>query len=389
MKKIIKIIIIIITVLFAFFIIGLLLENKTTTDNVKEIMEYYNCTYYKTTSSSEQGYGKDIYASFSYPTVDEYGASNQLYYEQVIGTLSSIMNKTNFRIIDEKQNINIRVIYTNGKTAYSINGNNNYYETEKAKLASKTNNNEKKTKLNVTSNLLNTIMKNNWSRAGVKQMLGSIDGAKDNYDYYIDEGYNVRTVNLKIFNIVFTNSYQQEVFSGIKTGMTNEEIIQILGEPLFIPEDNKFVIGYKSDELYAFFFNGNISIYRVEKLDEEKNEEFAKLNNELNENTNYKEYLNKLTDIYPDFDERIDTQDKIEILYRLKGFKVTFGNNNKNGIVLYDNYSGKITTDISTTDVINGDKLPKNIYVENSNPIFEYEYNRYINDYLNNSKNER
>lgn len=50
-----------------------------------------------------------------------------------------------------------------------------------------------------------------------------------NYDIYFDNGYRIRNINGKVFNIVFTNKFQKGVIDDIKVGDSFDKIKQSLG----------------------------------------------------------------------------------------------------------------------------------------------------------------
>ena len=86
---------------------------------------------------------------------------------------------------------------------------------------------------------------------------------------------------------------------------------------------------------------------------QKNNEEFAKLVTNLNSNGDTNTFLNKLTDIYPDYETFYRQDTYVNIKYPTKGFEVTLGAAQNNGITIYSNYQGKITENISITDIKN------------------------------------
>ena len=128
-----------------------------------------------------------------------------------------------------------------------------------------------------------------------------------------------------------------------------------------------------------FFSNGQISIYPVESFDENKNKQFAEIISEYINNTNiYKETLQKVTQLYPDYSEYIQNEDSIDLKYPLKGFEIKMGKGERTGIYIYENYKGKISPNITKEDLES--KTLNNIYLVDSNFIFEEELNRIINE---------
>lgn len=371
-----NIICLIIGTLVIFLVLFFTLKTKDN-KKIKETLEYLDCTYIKTTTSDEEGFDLDIYASIPNDVVSIEGISNQYYYENLIKYVTSVIKKNKYRIIDEKQNLIIRVRFENGEAKYTINGDNNYFETKKASL-SKNEENEKEVEFTIKSNILNQILENNWRRALIKSQLGTIDRSEDDYDCYDNEGYKIKTINLKIYNIVFTNNYTEEIFDGIKTGESNEELIKEYGVPNYIPEDNINIIGYKTKDYYVFFSNGEVSIYRNEEIDEEKNIQFSNLFSEFQNDKNLDNFIEKLTEIYPDYDTYERYEDGLEIRYTLRGMSIRYNNKDKNVLILNSNYKGLINNNTSMEDIKNGNRMPNYVSYEKMNSVFLAELNRTI-----------
>lgn len=381
-----KIVLLVIILIIIFFLmIGNLLYNKKQDKKFTDTLKYYQCTYYKTLKSKENEFEKDIYMKIPYMPVDNQGNSNQYYYEQIIKTVATLIEKRNFRILDQENDIVLRVRFENGVANYTINGENNYYETKKASMIPK---NNKALKISTKSNELLKFDENNWKRAEIREIIGNADKNDNGYDIYQNLGIKFSSINLNIYNVIFTTDYKNEVFEGIKTGLDNTEIRKILGKPNFENSNANMLIGYLTDKYYVFFSNGEISIYRTEIFDKSKNEEFAKILSELLNNKNYNDFLNKLTETYPNFSEYNKNENGIEIKYPHLGFKVNFHNDGKSGITLYNNYNGKITEDLSMIDVNNGKPLPSNIYFENKDGIFENELQRLVKSVKKNNNRD-
>lgn len=376
MKKRKIVIFSIILIIVLLFILGNYLYNRKQGEKFSEALEYYQCTYYTTTKSKENEFEKDVYVKIPHKPVDDYGVSNQYYYEQIIKTVATLLEKTNFRIIDEENDILLRVRFENGSAKYTINGDNNYYENKKAEMATK--NNNKKINLNIKSSELIQIEDNDWRRAETREKIGNAEKNEDDYDIYESKGFKFKSINIEIYNIIFTKNYKNEVFEGIGTGLDNSEIRKILGKPNFENEDANMLIGYLVGNHYVFFSNGEISIYRIKEFDKSKNDDFSKLVTQLLNNKDYNKFLNELTEVYPDYAEYNKNENGIEIKYPHLGFKINFKNSGKSGITLYNNYAGKITEEIGVADVGKGVNLPSNILYENTDGVFEYELQRLI-----------
>ena len=164
---------------------------------------------------------------------------------------------------------------------------------------------------------------------------------------------------------------------GIKTGMDNITIKSMLGTPNYDNEDANTLIGYKTKDFYVFFNQGEISIYRVENFNEDENLEFANFFTELNMTGEYKEFLNRLTDLFPDYETYVQREDYIHIVYPLRGFELILGQKRANGLFIYGNYQGLITNTTSLEDIKNGSQVPANVYLKtDTDLVFYLESNR-------------
>ncbi len=385
MKKKKKLIISILIIIILLILLGNLfsyLINKNKSYNsiddfnsVKELVEYYGCKYKSTKKSKEEGYVKDIYLSFMDDPIDKEGNTNDLLYKNVIELVSAKIID-NYRIIDEDRNLIVRVKVRENKTiSFTINNVKNYFENLRSLYTLENVKRENISNINITSRELQNIINNNWIRRNVN--LGEKTSSCENYDLYWNNGYKIRTINNKIYNIVFIKNYQGEVLQGITTGMNNETIRNILGTPTYEDYSELEVIGYKLENIYAFFADGEISIYRTDEYNEEENKKFASLITKLFKDKNYNSFLSELTELYPDYSTYTQENDYINIKYPLRGFEISLGNNIKNGITIYNNFKGNITEDISIDDVKNNMQLPANTYLNlTRNLVFDDELDR-------------
>ena len=366
-----KKLIIIITVIILLLVLGnlfsyLINKNKKYDsiddfDTIKELVEYYGCKYKNTKNSKEDGFTKDIYLSFMDNPIDEEGNTNKTLYEQIIRLISMKM-LDNYRLIDEERNLIVRVNVNNNKTInYTINDIDNYFENLKSLYTLNNIKEENTTNINIVSKEIQSMIENNWIRRKVS--LGQKTSTYENYDVYWNNGYKIRTINNKIYNIVFIKNYQGDVLQGITVGMTNEEIRNVLGSPTYENHSEIEVIGYKLENLYVFFSDGEISVYRIDEFNAEDNKKFASLTTRFFKDKDYNTFLSELTELYPDYSIYTQENDYINIKYPLRGFEISLGNNIKSGITIYNNFIGNITEDISMEDVKTNKTLPQNTYL--------------------------
>ena len=377
--------IIIISIIILIFIVGIAIFIKikkqgSAKNTLKQIAEFYGCEFVKETNTTERGYSKKIYWNYDVPPIDtEDGTQYKEYYESVLKAVSAQI-KENFILIDNKHSIEIRVKYNpeNNKIVYLINNDKNFFKNEENKKISEINQEkEKTTSIEIKAKELQYTIKNEWSRKKSENTYGNKIKSESNYDVY-SNGIKVKTINSKIYNLIFMKEYKGNIFENITTGMDNASIISILGEPTYENTEADLLIGYKTEKFYVFFSNGQISIYPVENFDENKNKQFAEIISEYINNTSiYKETLQKITQLYPDYSEYIQNDDSIELKYPLKGFEIKMGNNEESGIYIYSNYNGLISLDTKKEDLQL--KTLNNVYLVNSNFIFDEELTRIVN----------
>lgn len=374
--KFLKFLVIAIMIFLLIYVLSYLLYKKKLSDDIKSTVENLGCTFYSTNLSSEKGIDWDIYISIPYQPVENTGVSNQYWYEILIKAVTSKLGDKTYKIIDNEKNITIMAQSKNKVVQYAINGNIRFFETEMAKINKAKRINQKNSSLIIKSKELDTLIKNDWSRAKSKGALGTIEKTDEDYDCYIDEGYFIKSANLKVINIVFNSRYTQEVFDGIKTGMDNSQIREKLGYPLFVNDADRELNGYKTDEYYVFFSNGEISIYPIQESNEQDNEQFASITSELTNSGDIDRFISQLTEIYPNYDEYYKNQNELSIKYSFLGLKIQVDRNKNYRLTIYNNFQGKITQDVSINDIENGRTLPKNMYVNKYDGVFETELER-------------
>lgn len=382
-KKKRKIIIICVIVLFVLLIIGrvfqLFMQSQEPRDitsvndfnDIREIVEFNGCTYIRMTSSSEDGYEEDIYIEFGQDPIEEDGSTNEAQYDNLTSQIGGKIRGTNFRIIDESRNIIIRLQFENNEVSlYTINNDPSYFEHLKTEYQVSKFQEDPQTNIQISSNVLNAIVNNNWSASNLN--LGSMDSTCGGYDIYFDEGYKIRNIYSRVFNIIFTPNYQNEVFPGVRTGMTDDEVQSILGNATFVGEESG-IIGYKNQQFYVFFNDGEISIYRNDN--DYDTAELASLIEEYNNSGDYNKFVNDVTNMWQDYDAYTKTSDRVSIQYTLKGITINFNVINNNGITVYKNCKGQLANQIKNGEIL------ANVYTNfDTDLVFANENNRVIGD---------
>ena len=390
MNKKRKLIILAIILVLAIIVISRIVINvnkpKTSIDDfssVKEIVEYDGHKYISMQNSTEEGFEKDIYINFSKPTLNDNGSTNKNLYEIVISHVAGMLKGKNFRLIDTDKNIVVKIKFNDNDevSTYTINDDSKYWEHIQTNYQIDNFKEEQLSNFTIESQILSNIINNNWIYNNIN--LGSRESTVDNYEIYFDEGYKVRKIGSEIYNIIFTQNYNGQVLNGITVTTSVENVESTLGNPTF-KDDTNNIIGYKCKYFYIFFTGDEISIYPSDKYDEQKSKKFGELVTELNTTGDMNTFLNKLTDIYPDYASYYTNNNYVNIVYPLQGFAVTMGAANNNGITIYSNFQGYITDSITIDDLKQNKQMPANVYTRlDTNLIFNEEMNRETQDYFN------
>lgn len=344
-------------------------------ESIKEIVKYMECEYKKENQSKEKDFSLDIYVKFK---VDLYtdGQSNEIFYNRLINLIAEFNHYRSFRLIDDSRKMLISVICDNQNQTIVkkiINGEENYFEKENAKNQLANYKEKNITNLEINSKEINDLIQENWRYAKVD--LGNRTSTYQNYDIYFDKGMEVKNISKQVFNIVFTSKYQSPIVNGIKVGTNLEQVEKILGKPAFGSTGDR-MLGYKGKDIYVFFYQDQVSIYRVESnYDTTK---FLEAISKLEEEKNVNDFLNQMTDIWDDYDSYTKATDFVELRYSLRGVSIIFSQYNSSGVFLYDNYQGMITKDMSAQEYKEKkEELPKYIYINTEKDlVYEQEASR-------------
>ncbi len=377
-KKIIFAIIIVAIIVFAIMYIVKTRNKKIYTsindfESVEEVLEYLDCKYLSENTLKDN---VNIYMVFKHKPYED-KTSYEKFYEQLMGMIAQVINFKDFTLVDNTNNIKVEVTCDEENlsvSSYKINGSKTYFADMANSVIVDNYENKEGITSSLNSNVLNECIKNDWNYNSVK--FGSYESTFQNYYIYFDEGLKVKEIEGKIFNIVFTTKYKSPIINNLSVGSDFDNVINTLGEPTYGNKDNN-LIGYKTDDYYIFFTNNEISVYRVEKYD---TAEFAKIVETFLTDKKSTDLASDLAELWPDYDELLGDQDgKIRLKYSLKGIKVQFNVSNEHGIILYDEFVGNITPDISLKQVINKEKeLPQYVYIKNTSLIYETEQARSI-----------
>lgn len=341
---------------------------------IEEVAKYLECNYIKQTNSKEKNYDIDIYMKIKVtPYIED--ESNERFYEKLISYSASVLKYQSFRIIDKQNDITIEVVCDKeNKTIKNkiINGEINYFAKHDSYINMKNMEATKETNFDIQSSVLKKVIENDWK--DIKEEFGTQESIFNQYNIYFDEGIEVRKVSNKIFNIIFTENYKDNIVNNIKTSTSKESIIKILGEPTFSNEQFDF-IGYKGKNIYLFYNSRKeISIYRVEN--DYDSTRFVQIVDNYLENKDQDKLVKDLKDEYGDFDEYENSSQGTILQYTLKGIQINFRKGISSGIQIYKNYFGTIYKDINLETIKNNEELPDNIFVNDQDLVEKREIER-------------
>lgn len=302
--------------------------------SIKDILEHYGCKYIRMKEQATEGFKVDIYTEFKYELYEN-EKSNEKFYNELINKIADFLHYNSFKMIDnsKKEPIEIQVICQNSKieTIY-INGIEDYFIYMDSQISLKKYKEIKTIDLLIQAPEIINCIQNDWNSS---TQFGVRKAIFQNYFIYFEEGIRTRIIDGKIYNIVFDKNYVNSIINGFTVGTESDIIISELGKPAFQNED-KSIIGYKSNEIYVFFEKDQISIYRNAR--EKGYDAFFELTDKFLDNQySLLEFMNELTDIWPDYEKYIYNQETVFLSYPNKGIDIKLNYDNTDGIILYNN----------------------------------------------------
>lgn len=303
-------------------------------ESLKQALKNVDCTLVQVKNSTEEGFEYDIYVDFGH-ALNEGEVSQENYYYQVIEEVAKCLSYKNFRLLDEQKSepIEIRVICANRKLQKIwINGREDYFIYYNSQKNLEEYAQIPNTEIAIQAPELVQCIQNQWKP---EIDFGTRESIFQNYYVYFDEGLEVRKIDGKIYNIIFTKNYTETVVNGFTVGEKRDIIERELGVPTFKNEDES-VIGYKSSDIYLFFEEDQISVYR--NTVETGFEDFFELANRfLSQEYSVLEFMNELTDIWPDYETYQYDANRVFLSYPQKGIDIKINDDGLSGIVLYNN----------------------------------------------------
>ena len=350
-KIVIGILILFIIVLLIYLTIrylqGLTYDPEKPYQTIKEAVEALGHTYLKEETSTEEGFSKDIYLNFSVDLYTEEN-SNEKIYNDLIYTIARVEKYKSFRLIDPEKETVIAVLANEQEkklVRIYINGDDNYFGRHRSMATIEEYKETPTTEFIVQSQIIQELIRTNWS---TNVNLGTEEEKREDYRIYLNEGLEVKKVDNKVFNIVFTENHANTLVNGIKVGETIDTVISILGTPTF-GSKNEGLVGYKGEQFYIFFMEKEISVYPV--LKNYETEEFMQLVTTYTEEGNASNFVNEVTGLWSDYDLYEHDTNYVKLRYTLKGIEIQFNITPNHGITYYQNYQGEIKEGINFSNL--------------------------------------
>lgn len=347
-KNYIKIVIVLFVVIFILLFVQLILSNLQKENNneisysslrtVKDVIEYYDSTYISEEESGEENFYWDIYLKFKFLPYNEDDTSNEEYYNNLLGDVAKILRYANFKMLDTENGITVKVICKNNEIdSIIINDIEDYFIYMDSQISMKEYIEIPTTDFAINSPILQTCIDSNWSK---DINFGTRESIFEEYFIYFDEGIKVRIIDNKIYNVIFDKNYKENVINNIFPGMDIESIELNLGKATFKNNDQN-LIGYKGNNMYVFFTNSEISIYRNPDID---TDDFFDLADDfIAENIDLLDFMNELTYLWPDYSDYEYSQDSMFISYPLKGIEIKLNYDDMSGILVYNNIKSNMS----------------------------------------------
>lgn len=338
-----KILIVLFVLIFVLLLVSLVLSaidkknkaNELSYDsitNIQQLLEYYKCKYIREADGIENGYRFDVFTEFRYKLYNDDYTSNEEFFNKLIKDAARVMHYYSFRLVDEKNDITIKVKCNNNRIeSIIINDIEDYFIYMDSQISMREYVELPITDLEVKSPILQACIDSNWDH---DINFGTKESLFNNYEIYLDEGLKVRKIQNKVYNLVFTKRYQEKVVNNISVGAKTEDVVEVLGKPTF-QDDKLDVVGYKTNAYYIFFTDNEISVYRIYQGD---TDDFFKLADKLiEERLDLLDFMNELTYMWPDYSEYEYSANSFFIAYPLKGVEIRLNSSDISGILVYNN----------------------------------------------------
>lgn len=191
--------------------------------------------------------------------------------------------------------------------------------------------------LHVSNGYLERLVNNQMYISSIDEYLDEGKDLENGYTSYYNGQIKIKLApNKSVFNIIFSEDYKQNILTDVDMSTSLAKIYELHNDNTFGSLNDKY-LGYRSNDLYYFFYNDEVSVYGYSYRVNSNFEEL--LENYLN-NRDLDEFVNRISNkilSYDTFKYDADIK-KANIVFPTRGIKIDIEDNNPKGITLYSNY---------------------------------------------------
>lgn len=320
---------------------------ETSPQTIEDVIKKYESEFIKQD-------GNTIYVIFAKDLYDENGNSNKDFFYNLANDLTIFFPLENFEVIDEEKKIDLMAEFNTETDSHIILINNleNFYEQSDGNSYTKVEKSEivKPSALYVQNGYLERLVSNQMFLSSIKEYL---DEGKESENGYIS--YENGTIKLKlapndsVMNIIFSEDYGYSILTDVESDMPLTKIYELHNDNTFGSLSDGY-LGYRSNNLYYFFYGDETSVYGYSYR---RNDTFEKLLEEYLNNKDLDKFITKLSEKMLSYDVLEYDKDikKATMIFPTRGIEIKIEDNNPKGITLYSNY---YFTDMTKEMVKNG-----------------------------------
>ena len=320
---------------------------ETSPQTIEDVIKKYESEFIKQD-------GNTIYVIFAKDLYDENGNSNKDFFYNLANDLTIFFPLENFEVIDEEKKIDLMAEFNTETDSHIILINNleNFYEQSDGNSYTKVEKSEivKPSALYVQNGYLERLVSNQMFLSSIKEYL---DEGKESENGYIS--YENGTIKLKlapndsVMNIIFSEDYGYSILTDIESDTPLTKIYELHNDNTFGSLSDGY-LGYRSNNLYYFFYGDETSVYGYSYR---RNDTFEKLLEEYLNNKDLDKFITELSEKMLSYDVLEYDKDikKATMIFPTRGIEIKIEDNNPKGITLYSNY---YFTDMTKEMVKNG-----------------------------------
>ena len=313
----------------------------------QEVIEKYNSEYLSRDKNK-------IYVRFSMYLYDENGKSNENYFTNLIEDLRPFFIPVDFNLIDEEKNIDIEMKYNSNDKQYKITFNKikDFYKETDGDSYTKVDTSEivKTSPLYVSNGYLERLVSNQMYLSSIEKYLDEGKELPNGYISYKNGTIKIKLApNKSVMNIIFSKDYGYSILSDVESNTPLSKIYELHSDNVFGSLNEKY-LGYRTTDLYYFFYGDETSVYGYSY---QNNKKFEELLSKYLENKDLDAFVNGISEQILSYDtfEYDKNIKKAHIVFPTRGIEINIENNDPKGITLYSNY---YFTDITREFVKNG-----------------------------------